>query len=193
MTFSDKKQPFFRKWHRFEFFFALNNPHAAALPGLIYGRQGNRSIMSLIARAEQCMSSFWRISVRLAEKILVTIIAITRVYHSRSMYPGTWYIYIFFSKCSGSDSVDKEGRISSILKSVQRSFSSDSHCFAVSPLEGNLISPPSESLIQTAGGWHRRTRETFTAVRTLWATMMHAGGTQKEQLLCKRDHIPTTL
>ena len=99
------------------------------------------------------------------------------------------YIYIFF-KCSGADSIDKEGRISSILKSVQRSFSSDSHCFAVSPLEGNLISPPSKSLIQTAGGWHRRTRETFTAVRTLWATMMHTSETQKEQLLCSGIIFP---
>lgn len=93
-------------------------------------------------------------------------------------------VYIYFFKCSCSDSIDKEGRLSSILKSVQRSFSSDSHCFAVSLLEGNLIFPPSEFLIQTAGGWHRRTRETFTAVRTPWATMIHPSETQKEQLLC---------
>lgn len=58
-------------------------------------------------------------------KIIVVIIAITCVYHSMSAYLGTWCIFL---KWSGSDSTDKEGRISAILKSVLCSFFTDSYC-----------------------------------------------------------------
>lgn len=52
-------------------------------------------------------------------KIIVIVIAITCVYHSMNTYLGTWCI---FFKWSGSDSTDKEGRISTMLKSVLCSF-----------------------------------------------------------------------
>ncbi len=69
-------------------------------------------------------------------KILVIIIAITCVCHSMSTYLGTWYI---FFKWSGSDSTDKEGGISTILKSVLCSFSLRLLLFAVFLFEGDLI------------------------------------------------------
>lgn len=69
-------------------------------------------------------------------KIIVIIIGITCVYHSMSAYLGTWYIFL---KWSGSDSTYKEGRMSTILKSVLCSFFSDSYCLLFSFLKAIYI------------------------------------------------------
>lgn len=77
----------------------LSKTHTVALPGRIYRRQGNHSIISLKACTEQCMLSFWWFFFLLHSR-LVTVIAIACGCHSVSLARTRCVcIYIYLTFC----------------------------------------------------------------------------------------------
>lgn len=77
----------------------LSKTHTVALPGRIYRRQGNHSIISLKACTEQCMLSFWWFFFS-PQSRLVTVIAIACVCHGMSLAPARCVcIYIYLTFC----------------------------------------------------------------------------------------------
>lgn len=78
----------------------LSKTHTVALPGRIYRCQGNHSIISLKARTEQCMLSFWWFFFFSPHSRLVTVIAIACVCHDMSLAPARCEcIYIYLTFC----------------------------------------------------------------------------------------------
>lgn len=158
---------------------ALSKTHTVALPGRIYRRQGNHSIISLKACTEQCMLSFWWFFFFLPYSRLVIVIASTCVCHGMSLARTRCVcIYIYLTFCfwqhrqRGQNNLQSEFCSAAFLRLP---------LFAVFFFLLEFLSLP---LKISAGSWHRGTREAFREARILWATLIHTSEIQKELLLC---------
>lgn len=153
----------------------LSKTHTVALPGRIYRRQGNHSIISLKACTEQCMLSFWWFFFS-PQSRLVTVIAIACVCHGMSLAPARCVcIYIYLTFCFWQRRQKGPNNLRSEFCSV---------AFFRLPLFADFSSFFPLPLKFSAGSWHRGTREAFRETRILWATLIHTSGIQKELLLC---------